>query len=241
MKSKGVVVVTDRLGSVRANSNGEFMSYYPYGEERTSTADNREKFGTYTRDSTTQDYADQRYYAVGMGRFNSADPSKGSGCAIQAVGTSMRTSGRSDQWKVLSHEGIKVQNILDHYNDENFYDVRDGSQFANQTQANIGIAGSDQTTLSASLGGSDAVTVGTLGSASTTAVLLGKQYFFTGNTDANRQNSLLHEMLHALGEGTDTGILTNKYFLQNGLVNKSVGNFLDTSGISDWLSRDCKK
>ena len=77
VKSKGVVVVTDRLGSVRANSNGELMSYYPYGEERTSTADNREKFGTYTRDYTTQDYADQRYYAVGMGRFNSADPSRG--------------------------------------------------------------------------------------------------------------------------------------------------------------------
>uniref|UniRef100_Q024Q7 YD repeat protein n=1 Tax=Solibacter usitatus (strain Ellin6076) TaxID=234267 RepID=Q024Q7_SOLUE len=75
VRSKGVVVVTDRLGSVRANSNGEFMSYYPYGEERTSTADNREKFGTYTRDNVTQDYADQRYYAVGMGRFNSADPS----------------------------------------------------------------------------------------------------------------------------------------------------------------------
>ncbi len=78
VKSKGVVVVTERLGSVRANSNGERMSYYPYGEEKTSTADGREKFGTYTRDSATQDYADQRYYAVGMGRFNSADPSSGS-------------------------------------------------------------------------------------------------------------------------------------------------------------------
>ncbi len=77
VKSKGVVVVTDRLGSVRANSNGEAMRYYPYGEERTSTADNREKFGTYTRDSTTQDYADQRYYGVGMGRFGTPDPTSG--------------------------------------------------------------------------------------------------------------------------------------------------------------------
>ncbi len=42
-------MVTDRLGSVRANSNGETMRYYPYGEERTTTADNREKFKTYTR------------------------------------------------------------------------------------------------------------------------------------------------------------------------------------------------
>jgi len=78
VKSKGVVVATDRLGSVRANGNGERMSYYPYGEERTSTVDGREKFGTYTRDNAGQDYADQRYYAVGMGRFNTPDPSKGS-------------------------------------------------------------------------------------------------------------------------------------------------------------------
>ena len=78
VKSKGVVVVTDRLGSVRANSNGERMSYYPYGEEKTTTADGREKFGTYTRDNASTDYADQRYYAVGMGRFNSADPYRNS-------------------------------------------------------------------------------------------------------------------------------------------------------------------
>ena len=75
LKSKGAVVATDRLGSVRANANGETFRYYPYGEERTSTADNREKFGTYLRDSLTQDYADQRYYSVGMGRFGTPDPS----------------------------------------------------------------------------------------------------------------------------------------------------------------------
>jgi RHS repeat-associated protein len=74
VKSKGAVVATDRLGSVRASSTGDQMTYYPYGEERTSTADNREKFGTYTRDNVSQDYADQRYYAVGMGRFNTPDP-----------------------------------------------------------------------------------------------------------------------------------------------------------------------
>ena len=77
VKSKGVVVVTDRLGSVRANSSGERFAYYPYGEERGTSADGREKFGTYTRDSVTQDYADQRYYGVGTGRFNVPDPMKG--------------------------------------------------------------------------------------------------------------------------------------------------------------------
>jgi RHS repeat-associated protein len=70
-----VTVVTDRLGSVRANSNGETFSYFPYGTERTtSPSDNREKFGTYFRDSDGIDYADQRYYQSGTGRFLTADP-----------------------------------------------------------------------------------------------------------------------------------------------------------------------
>ena len=72
--SGGVPVVTDRLGSVRANGYGESFAYYPYGEERTSTVDGRNKFGTYFRDTVGQDYADQRYYNGGMGRFWSMDP-----------------------------------------------------------------------------------------------------------------------------------------------------------------------
>ena len=74
--ANGVTVATDRLGSVRANGNGEHFSYYPYGEEKTSTADGRDKFGTYFRDALGQDYADQRYYAPGTGRFFTADPSR---------------------------------------------------------------------------------------------------------------------------------------------------------------------
>jgi len=42
-------------------------------EEKTSRADGREKFGTYYRDSTGQDYADQRYHASGTGSFFTAD------------------------------------------------------------------------------------------------------------------------------------------------------------------------
>jgi RHS repeat-associated protein len=73
-----VTVVTDRLGSVRANGNGERFAYYPYGEERGTSANGREKFGTYTRDSSGLDYADQRYYGVGTGRFGTPDPYKAS-------------------------------------------------------------------------------------------------------------------------------------------------------------------
>jgi RHS repeat-associated protein len=70
-----VTVVTDRLGSVRANSNGETFSYFPYGSERTvSPSDNREKIGTYFRDSDGIDYADQRYYQSAAGRFFTPDP-----------------------------------------------------------------------------------------------------------------------------------------------------------------------
>ena len=79
----------DRLGTNRYNS----ARFYPYGDEISSTGDDREKFATYTRDHYTGfDYADQRYYASTYGRFNTADP-KGLRAAklgplkILAVGT----------------------------------------------------------------------------------------------------------------------------------------------------------
>jgi RHS repeat-associated protein len=67
-------VSIDRLGSIRANSNGETFAYYPFGQERTFTADGRDKFGTYFRDAPGQDYADQRYYNANSGSFWSPDP-----------------------------------------------------------------------------------------------------------------------------------------------------------------------
>ena len=62
----------------RLQSQGK---YFPYGEDRFSPnpanpSNDQEKFGTYTRDSATGlDYANQRYYAAGLGRFGSPDPS----------------------------------------------------------------------------------------------------------------------------------------------------------------------
>lgn len=49
-------------------------AYYPYGQERTSTPDGVDKFGTYFRDAPGQDYADQRYYNANVGAFWSPDP-----------------------------------------------------------------------------------------------------------------------------------------------------------------------
>ncbi len=68
----GQLIWTDRLGSVK---NGPAV-YLPYGEELTSTANDTEKFGTYTRDAATGlDYADQRFCASTYGRFDTPDPS----------------------------------------------------------------------------------------------------------------------------------------------------------------------
>jgi RHS repeat-associated protein len=65
--------VRDRLGSNRSGS-----TYFPYGEEQTTTGQEKDKFGTYYRDSSGLDYADQRYYANTLGQFLSPDPYKAS-------------------------------------------------------------------------------------------------------------------------------------------------------------------
>jgi len=79
IRAAGVTQVTDRLGSVRVRSDSRQMSYFPYGEERTNTVDDgTPKFGTYIREFGGGDYADQRYYANGGGRFMTPDPYSGS-------------------------------------------------------------------------------------------------------------------------------------------------------------------
>jgi RHS repeat-associated protein len=80
IRSGREVVAVDRLGSVRWRRNLDTgaaaqFDYWPYGQEKPSaTAQEREKFGTYYRDATGLDYADQRYYSSTSGRFLTADP-----------------------------------------------------------------------------------------------------------------------------------------------------------------------
>jgi RHS repeat-associated protein len=69
---------SDRLGS-----NIQGRTLLPYGEELTSTPHGGTKFATYQRDFVGQDYADQRYYSVGWGRFYTADPYMASGGAAE--------------------------------------------------------------------------------------------------------------------------------------------------------------
>lgn len=80
IQSNGKVVLADRLGSVRVDETGAKANYYPYGEQQSGAmGDGREKFGTYTRESSTGlDYANQRYYASVYGRFNTPDPYRAS-------------------------------------------------------------------------------------------------------------------------------------------------------------------
>jgi RHS repeat-associated protein len=75
IKAQGKWVVTDRLGSV-VKSESEVLRYFPWGEERSTTTQNREKFATYHRDSTGLDYADQRYYSSFHGWFLTPDPAE---------------------------------------------------------------------------------------------------------------------------------------------------------------------
>jgi RHS repeat-associated protein len=92
LSEKGVFLATDRLGSVRADSNGVSMSYYPWGEERgQGTPDNRTKFAGYFRDWPGQDYAMARYYSANSASFWSPDP-KGAGAADAAYGSGVAAS-----------------------------------------------------------------------------------------------------------------------------------------------------
>ena len=70
-------VMTDRLGSVRVNGDGQRSNYYPYGQVMQATPDGRTKFATFYRDAPGLDYANQRYYSNAGGRFLTPDPSSG--------------------------------------------------------------------------------------------------------------------------------------------------------------------
>jgi RHS repeat-associated protein len=74
----------DRIGSaadVGAYPGQQSISFFPYGQDKgTAGANDNWKFATYWRDSATGlDYAMNRYYSSGLGRFLSADPYTASG------------------------------------------------------------------------------------------------------------------------------------------------------------------
>jgi len=84
-------------GSVTYRGYTGAASYYPYGEEETPTANDTQKFATYTRDSATGlDYAQNRYYASQIGRFRRRTRIKPARIRrIRRPGTGILTSERA--------------------------------------------------------------------------------------------------------------------------------------------------
>lgn len=66
---------TDRLHS---NQDAPGGGFFPFGETKSGAATTGESFATYSRDWHGLDYADQRWYAPGVGRFTTVDPSNSS-------------------------------------------------------------------------------------------------------------------------------------------------------------------
>ncbi len=99
----------------RLQSKGNGSNYYPYGESKTSTSgDDREGFATYTRDEKSGlDYADQRWYASGVGRFGSVDPYKsnsgGAGDSNDSMSWNKYTYVLSDPIGFYDPEGLWAQ------------------------------------------------------------------------------------------------------------------------------------
>ncbi len=100
-------VVTDRLGSV-VSRGGAAVDYFPYGEEKTVTANPAEKFGTYLRDATGLDYANQRYFASATGRFLSSDPYQASGGAGDPGSWNRNAYVLGDPVNYLDPKGLTV-------------------------------------------------------------------------------------------------------------------------------------
>jgi RHS repeat-associated protein len=97
--------VTDRLSSV-----GNESTYYPYGEYRASGSTNggtdTDQFATYKRDGKTGlDYADQRYYAAGLGRFGSFDPDSKSSNTYSPLSLNRYAYVNSDPLNAIDIDG----------------------------------------------------------------------------------------------------------------------------------------
>jgi len=80
-----------RAGRRRKTSEARLGAYYPYGEDRTATANDVVKFASYVRDSISGlDYANQRYYGSASARFATPDPYQASGGpSDRGVGTDL--------------------------------------------------------------------------------------------------------------------------------------------------------
>ena len=102
----GMTAVTDRLGSVRVNMESGYqpVTYYPYGEANANPLpDGSFEFGTYLRDGTGLDYANQRYYSSTTGSFWTPDP----------LGASAADPTDPNSWNMYAYAGGDPINFND--------------------------------------------------------------------------------------------------------------------------------
>jgi RHS repeat-associated protein len=115
MISDGNTVYQDRLGTNRAGG----ARFRPYGDEISSTTNDRVKFATYTRDSFSGlDYADQRFYASGYGRFNTADPYAASGGPNDPTSWNRYSYVQGDPVNHVDRRGLCTEDINGNFWDD---------------------------------------------------------------------------------------------------------------------------
>jgi hypothetical protein len=150
----------------------------------------------------------------------------------------------SDCYDVLQEGGIDPDKIINNYSSVLFFDARDTSPYSDVPLSYI-VKGD---TSGQTIGGSAGPRATTI--SGTKDVLLGGDFFGVNlnrlssaqlaGFQLDQQNTLLHEVIHALTGLSDNNLFTNQVFLQNGLDNSDYKNFGNTGAFTDWLKNGCK-
>jgi RHS repeat-associated protein len=115
ISENGSTVFEDRVGTNRASG----ARFYPFGDEITSTANDRQKFGTYTRDGYTGlDNAEQRFYASSLGRFNTPDPYAGSAKPSRPASWNRYSYVGGDPLRFRDRHGLDQQDCSELWDDD---------------------------------------------------------------------------------------------------------------------------
>jgi RHS repeat-associated protein len=94
---------------INADRMSSTVKHFPYGEEPTTTTQDRSKFATYYRDATTAlDYAQNRYYARTIGRFTSPDPYRASGGPADPQSWNRYAYVQNDPVNYIDPRGLEV-------------------------------------------------------------------------------------------------------------------------------------
>ena len=105
----GSKLISRSSGAAQEDVRGSVGSYYPYGEDRTSTANDTVKFATYTRDlSSGLDYAANRYFSNSPSRFLTPDPYRASSATSNPVSWNHFSYVQGDPINYTDPDGLDV-------------------------------------------------------------------------------------------------------------------------------------